>query len=150
MRITALPLPTPQLFREYALVDLKHYKSGAIAMRWRTEDEVLERRGELTCGGLRCEHHRPVFEADEEMEEGQERPLVPARLAAFQLDFAYEEDGPQRALVKAILCDSCARKLSYKRRKDKEAESASDGDRGDRADRSRRRSRSPRRRRSPA
>lgn len=117
-------------------------------MRWRTEDEVLDRRGELTCGGLRCEHHRPAFEADEDAEEGQERPLVPVRLEAFQLDFAYEEGGSaQRALVKAILCDSCARKLNYKRRKDKEA---AGGDDADRDPRSRRRSRSPRRRRSPA
>ena len=118
-------------------------------MRWRTEDEVLDRRGELTCGGVRCEHHRPAFEADDDAEEGEERPLVPVRLAAFQLDFAYEEDGqPQRALVKAILCDKCQGKLSYKRRRDARAAAGSAGDgRDERSDRSRRRSRSPSRRR---
>ena len=36
-----------KLFREYALCDLSQYKSGGIAMRWRTEEEVLERIGEV-------------------------------------------------------------------------------------------------------
>ncbi|KAJ7649920.1 folate-sensitive fragile site protein Fra10Ac1-domain-containing protein [Roridomyces roridus] len=29
------------LFREFAVCDLKHYKSGNFALRWRTEEEVL-------------------------------------------------------------------------------------------------------------
>jgi protein FRA10AC1 len=36
-----------KLFREYALCDLTQYKTGGIAMRWRTEEEVLQRAGEV-------------------------------------------------------------------------------------------------------
>ena len=36
-----------KLFREFALCDLSQYKTGGIAMRWRTEEEVLGRRGEV-------------------------------------------------------------------------------------------------------
>jgi len=36
-----------------------------IAMRWRTEDEVLAELGERTCGNLRCDHHEPA--PDEEL-----------------------------------------------------------------------------------
>jgi hypothetical protein len=43
-------------------IDLKHYKSGQIAMRWRTEDEVLAETGERTCGNLRCVDHTPASE----------------------------------------------------------------------------------------
>ena len=139
-----------KLFREYALVDLKHYKSGQIAMRWRIEDEVIARKGELTCGGTRCEHHEPVFEEEEDAEEGHERPLVPVQLAPYQLDFAYiEDDQPKRALVKSILCESCAKKLTYKSRKDKEQlpeEPTSRRQRDDERREERRRSRSPKRR----
>lgn len=36
-----------KLFREYALCDLTHYKTGGVALRWRTESEVLDRVGEV-------------------------------------------------------------------------------------------------------
>lgn len=36
-----------KLFREYALCDLSRYKEGGVALRWRIEDEVLERIGEV-------------------------------------------------------------------------------------------------------
>jgi len=56
-----------KLYREFALIDLKHYKSGGIAMRWRTEAEVLDCKGERTCANLRCEWHEPLDEDDSEL-----------------------------------------------------------------------------------
>jgi protein FRA10AC1 len=50
-----------KLFKEYALIDLKHYKSRRLALRWRTAPEVVDGLGEDTCGSLRCKwHHLPV------------------------------------------------------------------------------------------
>jgi protein FRA10AC1 len=37
-----------KLFKEYAICDLKRYKEGRIAMRWRTENEVVVGKGMLT------------------------------------------------------------------------------------------------------
>jgi protein FRA10AC1 len=34
-----------KLFKEYAICELKRYKEGRIAMRWRTEDEVIVGKG---------------------------------------------------------------------------------------------------------
>ncbi|KAI1797012.1 folate-sensitive fragile site protein Fra10Ac1-domain-containing protein [Ganoderma leucocontextum] len=49
------------LYREYAVCDLKHYKSGNFALRWRTEEEVISGAGETTCGNTRCPLHRDKF-----------------------------------------------------------------------------------------
>ncbi|GFZ43366.1 hypothetical protein JCM24511_01086 [Saitozyma sp. JCM 24511] len=48
-----------KLFKEFALIDLKHYKSRRLALRWRTAPEVVEGIGEDTCGSLRCKWHEP-------------------------------------------------------------------------------------------
>jgi len=37
-----------KLFKEYALAELKYYKEGRIAMRWRSEKEVFNGKGMLT------------------------------------------------------------------------------------------------------
>ncbi|KAI9574030.1 folate-sensitive fragile site protein Fra10Ac1-domain-containing protein [Boletus coccyginus] len=93
------------LYREFAICDLKHYKSGNFALRWRTESEVLAGIGETSCANTRCEHHRPSSPPD---------------LSTLELPFAYEEHGEQReALVKVVLCPRCVRKLMWKRRHDK-------------------------------
>lgn len=34
-----------KLFKEYAICELKRYKEGKIAMRWRTENEVVLGKG---------------------------------------------------------------------------------------------------------
>jgi protein FRA10AC1 len=34
-----------KLFKEYAICELKRYKEGKIAMRWRTENEVIVGKG---------------------------------------------------------------------------------------------------------
>ena len=115
------------LYREFAICDLKHYKSGNVrrfailsqsrnhrssyarypqfALRWRTESEVLGGTGETSCANTRCEHHRPPSSPD---------------LSTLELPFAYEEHGEHKeALVKIVLCPKCVRKLMWKRRHDK-------------------------------
>ncbi|GAA5839535.1 hypothetical protein JCM11251_002750 [Rhodosporidiobolus azoricus] len=115
------------LFREFALVNLKHYKTGQIALRWRTEPEVLSAIGHLTCGNLRCRYHEPspsilsALEASTPPPEDDEQPLVEARLEETQMQFGYVEEGEKKsALVKVVLCKECGKKLRYGREKAKE------------------------------
>ncbi|GJJ08349.1 hypothetical protein Clacol_002560 [Clathrus columnatus] len=68
------------LFKEFAVCDLKHFKSGNIALRWRTEDEVLLGAGENTCGNTRCPRHQAT---DNEL----------PKLTTLELPFAYTEQG---------------------------------------------------------
>jgi protein FRA10AC1 len=103
-----------KLFKEFALVsitivnsysfkiDLKHYKSKRLALRWRTGPEVIEGIGEETCGSLRCKNHS----------------MAGPMLRAFELPFVYEE-GTERAtaLVKVRLCERCQNKLTWKPKK---------------------------------
>lgn len=97
------------LFREFALCNLKHYKSGNFALRWRTENEVLDGTGETTCGNMRCEYHRPHSTSNS----------LP-RLTTLELPFAYEEHGElKQALVKVVLCPGCVKKLMWKRNREK-------------------------------
>ncbi|TFY71673.1 hypothetical protein EVG20_g1319 [Dentipellis fragilis] len=105
------------LFREFAVCDLKHYKSGNFSLRWRTESEVLSGAGETTCGNTRCPHHAPGDDPDAP-------PEVP--LQTLELPFAYEEHGEvKNALVKVVLCDRCCKKLMWKRNKEKESQAKS-------------------------
>ncbi|ETW76424.1 hypothetical protein HETIRDRAFT_480555 [Heterobasidion irregulare TC 32-1] len=101
------------LFREFALCDLKHYKTGNFALRWRTEGEVLSGAGETTCGNSRCRHHAPP---------DHDPDSIPSTsLKTLELPFAYEEHGEMKsALVKVVLCDKCCKKLMWKRNKEKE------------------------------
>jgi len=93
------------LYREFAICDLKHYKSGNFALRWRTETEVLDGTGETSCTNTRCEHHGSSSSPE---------------LTTLELPFAYEERGERKeALVKIVLCPRCVRKLVWKRRHDK-------------------------------
>ncbi|KAF9068930.1 folate-sensitive fragile site protein Fra10Ac1-domain-containing protein, partial [Rhodocollybia butyracea] len=99
------------LYREFAVCDLKHYKSGNFALRWRTEDEVLSGAGESTCGNTRCRHEYS------RRSEGKK-----AALTTLELPFAYMERGESKtALVKVVLCDKCFDKLMWKRRQGKES-----------------------------
>lgn len=99
------------LFREFAVCDLKHYKSGNFALRWRTEAEVLSGAGENTCGNTRCKHH-----TDND---------TTVQLSTLELPFAYEEHGEHKsALVKVVLCPRCLKKLMWKRNKEKEGQPA--------------------------
>ncbi|KIY51752.1 hypothetical protein FISHEDRAFT_14742, partial [Fistulina hepatica ATCC 64428] len=91
------------LYREFAVCDLKHFKSGNFSLRWRTEAEVLSGAGETTCGNTRCPHY--------DHEDSK------VALNTVELPFAYVETGQQRdALVKVVLCERCLGKLMYKKR----------------------------------
>jgi len=105
------------LFREFAVCDLKHYKSGNFALRWRTEAEVLSGAGENTCGNTRCKQHKNKDES--------------VQLSTLELPFAYEEHGERKsALVKVVLCPRCLKKLMWKRNKEKEAQQPSTQSKG--------------------
>ena len=81
-----------QLIKEFALVDLSRYKSKQIALRWRTQAEVLEGKGQFACGSLSCADTRSL------------KPL--------EVDFKFEEAGDtKRALVKVMLCPPCRARL---------------------------------------
>ncbi|RSH90458.1 hypothetical protein EHS25_001063 [Saitozyma podzolica] len=67
-----------KLFKEFALIDLKHYKSRRLALRWRTAPEVVEGIGEDTCGSLRCKWHEPVR-------------VVPGRAGDFDVGVGWED-----------------------------------------------------------
>ena len=89
-----------QLHREYALADMARYKEGAIGLRWRTEQEVFDGKGQFTCGNKACS-------------------TSDASLQSFELLFAYVEQGEQKqALVKLRVCSKCEEKLHYREHKD--------------------------------
>ncbi|OJA12273.1 hypothetical protein AZE42_08149 [Rhizopogon vesiculosus] len=92
------------LYREFAICDLKHYKSGNFSLRWRTEREVLSGMGETTCANARCSEHATSSSS----------------LTTLELPFAYDEDGKRKeALVKVVLCSKCVRKIMWKRKHEK-------------------------------
>jgi hypothetical protein len=83
-----------QLYKEYALTDLSHYEAGIIGMRWRTEQEIMNGKGQDFCGAIGCS-------------------LVDD-LRNFEVPFSYEEDAITKAeLVKVCLCKKCAKKLKF-------------------------------------
>lgn len=70
-----------KLFKEYCISDLSRYKENMIAMRWRTEPEVITGKGQFSCGNKRCEE-----------KEG---------LRTWEVNFGYIEQGEKKnALVK--------------------------------------------------
>ena len=90
-----------KLFKEYALADMSRHREGQVGLRWRTEAEVFDGKGQFVCGNKRC------------VESGG--------LASFELNFAYVEQGERRqALVKLRVCPQCERKLHYRQHKEAE------------------------------
>ncbi|KAJ3367644.1 hypothetical protein GGF31_007193 [Allomyces arbusculus] len=88
-----------RLFKEYCLGDLSRYKTGQVALRWRTHREVVAGKGQWECGNLVCSER--------------------SGLKSWEVLFGYVEQGEKKsALVKLRLCPDCSRKLHYK--KDKE------------------------------
>lgn len=88
-----------KLHREYALADMTRYKDGGIGLRWRTEQEVWDGKGQFCCGNKAC---------------GESEGLE-----SFELLFAYVEHGESKqALVKLRCCHACADKLHYRKRKE--------------------------------
>ncbi|KAF7284316.1 protein FRA10AC1 homolog [Rhynchophorus ferrugineus] len=87
-----------KLFKEYAIADLSFFKDNKIALRWRTEQEVVVGRGQFTCGNKHCK------EKDS--------------LRTWEVNFAYEEHNEKKnALVKLRLCPPCSTKLNYHSKK---------------------------------
>ena len=123
------------LYCEFALCNLKHYKCGNVrpllpflgsvtntsstvfimnaqfSLRWRTENEVLDGTGEMTCANMRCEYHCPHSAPN------------PPSLTTLELPFTYEEKGvAKQALVKVIMCPKCVRKLMWKKTRERRTE----------------------------
>lgn len=88
-----------RLFKEYALVDLTYYKVNKIGMRWRTEKEVIDGKGQFTCGEVHCSN------------------INTKDLCSFEVPFKYStKDGQKKStLVKVRLCGPCALKLYYRK-----------------------------------
>lgn len=87
-----------KLFKEYCIADLTYYKENKIALRWRTEKEVVVGKGQFECGNKRCK----------EKEE----------LRSWEVNFGYVEHGEKKnALVKLRLCPDCSIKLNYRSKK---------------------------------
>lgn len=81
-----------KLYKEYAIIDLSRFKEGRYGLRWRTEAEVVRKKGQSVCGSKDCENTRA--------------------LSTFELPFKYVEDqAVKRELVKVCVCQDCSSKL---------------------------------------
>ena len=82
-----------KLYKEYCIGDLSRYEEKRIALRWRTEKEVKDGKGQFVCGNKKC----------------AERDV----LSSWEVNFAYKEDNEKKnALVKIRLCPECSIKLN--------------------------------------
>ena len=87
-----------KLIKEYAISDLSQYKQNKIALRWQTEKEVVEGKGQFICGNKICKER--------------------VNLTSWEVNFGYTEQGEKRnALVKLRLCPECSTKLNYHHQK---------------------------------
>ncbi|ORX87509.1 hypothetical protein BCR32DRAFT_215295, partial [Anaeromyces robustus] len=85
-----------KLYKEYCLANLKYYKEGKIALRWRIERELISGKGQFICGNVDCSESE--------------------NLHSWEVNFAYREDNEKKnALVKLRLCPKCSYKLNYKK-----------------------------------
>lgn len=75
-----------------------HYKYNKVALRWRTEKEVIVGKGQFECGSKTCKEKE--------------------NLRSWELNFGYVEHGEKKnALVKLRLCPECSVKLNYRSQK---------------------------------
>ncbi|XP_076631776.1 protein FRA10AC1 homolog [Colletes latitarsis] len=87
-----------KLFKEYCIADLTYYKHNKVALRWRTEKEVVVGKGQFECGNKKCKE-----------KEG---------LKSWEVNFGYLEHGEKKnALVKLRLCPECSVQLNYRSQK---------------------------------
>ncbi|KAJ3444175.1 protein fra10ac1 [Anaeramoeba flamelloides] len=83
-----------KLFRDYALVDLRHYDKGKLGVRWRVRNDVLNSKGERVCGNVHCQN---CF-----------------NLKSYEVNFEYkEQETKKNALIKVTLCKPCSQKLKF-------------------------------------
>ncbi|CAD5222012.1 unnamed protein product [Bursaphelenchus xylophilus] len=89
-----------KLYKEYCIADLSKFEKNKIGLRWRTEKEVVNGKGQFECGGKHCEKKK--------------------KLTSWEVNFAYEEHGEKKnALVKVRLCPECSLKLNFFSKKKK-------------------------------
>uniref|UniRef100_A0A1A9V1Q1 Protein FRA10AC1 n=1 Tax=Glossina austeni TaxID=7395 RepID=A0A1A9V1Q1_GLOAU len=87
-----------KLFKEYCIAELSRYKENKIALRWRTEAEVVAGVGQFQCGSRKCS-----------MRDG---------LRTWEVNFVYQEQGDRKnALVKLRLCSEHSVQLNYRSKK---------------------------------
>jgi protein FRA10AC1 len=87
-----------QLFKEYCISDMSRFKENKFGMRWRTEQEVIEGKGQFSCGAKHCSQTES--------------------LKSWEVLFAYVESGIKKnALVKLRLCEECSIKLNYRQKR---------------------------------
>ncbi|KAL2746519.1 protein FRA10AC1 [Vespula maculifrons] len=87
-----------KLFKEYCICDLIYYKYNKVALRWRTEKEVIVGKGQFECGNKKC--------------------TTKEDLRSWEVNFGYVEHGEKKnALVKLRLCPECSMKLNYRSQK---------------------------------
>ncbi|PBC29825.1 hypothetical protein APICC_06439 [Apis cerana cerana] len=69
-----------------------------VALRWRTEKEVIIGKGQFECGNKKCKNKE--------------------QLKSWEVNFGYIEHGQKKnALVKLRLCPECSIKLNYRSQK---------------------------------
>jgi protein FRA10AC1 len=90
-----------RLFKEFCICDLSCAEAEhKVAMRWRTEPEVLSGKGQFECGNIRC-----VSQND---------------LTSWEVNFGYFEEGIKKnALVKIVLCPECTKLLHIVQRQER-------------------------------
>ena len=83
-----------KLFKEYCIIDLSRYAENKFGMRWRTESEVIEGKGQFNCGAKRCS--------------------VRGGLTSWEVLFTYMEHNEKKsAMIKVRLCPECSDKLNH-------------------------------------
>lgn len=83
-----------KLFKEYCIADLSRHQENKVALRWRTQAEVVAGIGQFQCGSRKC------TERD--------------GLRSWEVNFAYMEHGERKnALVKLRLCEVHSKQLNY-------------------------------------
>lgn len=83
-----------RLFKEYCLTDfrLTSPNTSKLALRWRSEKEVISSKGQFICGNVPC---------DAKLE-----------LSSWQVNFEFFEEGLRKnVLVKIRLCLNCSKLL---------------------------------------
>lgn len=110
------------LYKEFALTDLSR-GAGRIGLRWRTQQEVKDGRGEITCGNKHCVHSKNYSSTTLQS------------LTTLEVPFAYEERGEKKKeLVKLRLCSNCLPLVSTSKQRPASAGTATTRDKQSRVD----------------
>ena len=94
-----------------------HLGDAQFALRWRTEEEVIEGAGEDACANIRCRYALPATASSSKRKHKEHKST---QLNTLELPFGYVEEGKQKsALVKVVLCNKCVKKIMWKREEEK-------------------------------